>query len=98
MGYSAWIFRDKINIQDNRFLIINPQYDRFISWNDVNELQITQLGCNILHKIILNNDEIHLANCENREQLEKALFEQDILIKDSSWKDLNSCNIGKNDK
>ena len=93
MGYTAWIFRDKIYIQDDGFDIINPRYDRFISWDDVNELQITQLGCNILHKIILNNDEIHLANCENREQLEKAIFERNILIKDGSWKDPNSCSI-----
>jgi len=84
MGYTAWIFRDKINIQDCGFFIINPKYDRFIYWYDINELQITQFGCNILHKIILNNDEVHLANCENSKLLEKALFERNIPIKDKS--------------
>ena len=56
MAYSAWIFRDKIHIGNDGFLVITPQYNRFIEWTDINEVLISQFGCNILHKIKLEDD------------------------------------------
>ena len=80
MPLQVWLFRDKIIIKDNSFIINNPKYNRQIKYTDIKKLEISQIGMNIICNVKLLDEEINLINCNKREELEKVFIKKNISI------------------
>jgi len=80
MPLQAWLFRDKVIIKENSFFINNPKYNRQIKYTDIEKLEISQIGMNIICNIKLLDEEINLINCDKWEELKKVFIKNNIAI------------------